>query len=175
MKTIEQFWSEISTNEELAEKLEQIASEQELEAFLKENEVDCTEEQFNEFILAKAKESGELSDEQLEAVSGGDECVGIPIDYADSGSVTDGGEVTFVFSEHQRVLYKLKGNGLAEIISCRIENRYEEYYKKVYGRRVKLKKKSESLPVYDIRMIDTNEIIPGVVQSCLAPYTFCSL
>ena len=71
MKTMEQFWSEISTNEELAEKLEQIASEQELEAFLKENEVDCTEEQFNEFILAKAKESGELSDEQLEAVSGG--------------------------------------------------------------------------------------------------------
>lgn len=71
MKTIEQFWSEISTNEELAEKFEQIASEQELEALLKENEVDCTEEQFNEFILAKAKESGELSDEQLEAVSGG--------------------------------------------------------------------------------------------------------
>ena len=38
MKTMEQFWSEISTNEELAEKLEQIASEQELEALLKENE-----------------------------------------------------------------------------------------------------------------------------------------
>ena len=92
-----------------------------------------TEEQFNEFILAKAKESGELSDEQLEAVSGGDECIGIPIDYADSGSVKDGGEVTFVFSEHQRVLYKLKGNGLAEIISCRIENRYRDYYEKVYG------------------------------------------
>ena len=175
MKTMEQFWSEISTNEELAEKLEQIASEQELEALLKENEVDCTEEQFNEFILAKAKESGELSDEQLEAVSGGDECIGIPIDYADTGSVTDGGEVTFVFSEHQRVLYKLKGNGLAEIICCRIENRYRDYYEKVYGIRVKFKKKIKSLPVYDIRMIDTNEIINGVVQSCLAPYTFCSL
>ena len=115
------------------------------------------------------------NEQELEAVSGGDECIGIPIDYADSGSVTDGGEVTFVFSEHQRVLYKLKGNGLAEIISCRIENRYREYYEKVYGIRVKLKKKYKSLPVYDIRMIDTNEIINGVVQSCLAPYTLCSL
>ena len=91
MKTIEQFWSEISTNEELSEKLEQIANEQELEALLKENEVNCTEEQFNEFILAKEKESGELSDEQLEAVSGGDECIGIPSEYADSGYLTDGG------------------------------------------------------------------------------------
>ena len=71
MKTMEQFWSEISTNEELAEKLEQIASEQELEAFLKENEVDCTKEQFKEFVFAKAKESGEISDEELSAVSGG--------------------------------------------------------------------------------------------------------
>lgn len=71
MKTMEQFWSEISTNEELAEKLEQIASEQELEALLKENEVDCTKEQFKEFVFAKAKESGEISDEELSAVSGG--------------------------------------------------------------------------------------------------------
>ena len=85
------------------------------------------------------------------------------------------GVVTFVFREHQRVLYKLKGNGLAEIISCRIENRYREYYQKVFGRWVTLPKKYKSLPVYDIRMIDTNEIINGVVQSCLAPYTFCSL
>ncbi|MGN1421939.1 MAG: hypothetical protein ACI4XA_01045 [Oscillospiraceae bacterium] len=175
MKTIEQFWSEITANEELSEKLEQIANKQELEALLNENEVDCTEEQFNEFILAKANTSGELTDEQLDTVAGGDECIGIPINYADTGSVTDDGEVTFVFSEHQRVLYKSKGNGLAEIISCRTENRYKDYYKKIYGRRVKLQKKIMSLPVYDIRMIDTNEIIYGVVQSCLAPYTFCSL
>ena len=71
MKTMEQFWNEITTNKALVEKLAAASGEQKLEAFLKENEVDCTEEQFNEFILAKAKESGELSDEQLEAVSGG--------------------------------------------------------------------------------------------------------
>ena len=177
MKTMEQFWSEISTNEELAEKLEQIASEQELEALLKENEVDCTEEQFNEFILAKAKESGELTDEELSAVAGGDECVGIPIDYADSGSRTDGMSVTFSFSQHQRVLYKLKGNALAEIINCRTKIHYGYCYKDICGngKSVRLKLEAMRQPVYDIRMIDTNEIIKDVIQSCLAPYTLCSL
>lgn len=175
MKTMEQFYNEIIESEELSEKLASVSDEQKLEEFLKENEVDCTTNQFNEFILAKAKESGELTDEMLEAVAGGDECVGIPTDYADSGSITDGGSVTFAFSQHQRVLYKLKGNGLAEIISCRTENRYRDYYKKIYGKRVKIKLKYMSLPVYDIRMIDTNEIINGVIQSCLAPYNLCSL
>ena len=71
MKTIEQFWSEITTNKELFEKLVSVSSEQEFEEFLKENEVDCTKEQFKEYVFAKAKESGEISDEELEAVSGG--------------------------------------------------------------------------------------------------------
>ena len=71
MKTMEQFRSELIANKELAEKLIKITNEQELEAFLKENEVDCTKEQFKEFVFAKAKESGEISDEELSAVSGG--------------------------------------------------------------------------------------------------------
>ena len=71
MKTIEQFWSELTSNKELSEKLISISNEQELEAILKENEVDCTNEQFKEFVFAKAKESGEISDEELSAVSGG--------------------------------------------------------------------------------------------------------
>ncbi|MGN1421938.1 MAG: hypothetical protein ACI4XA_01040 [Oscillospiraceae bacterium] len=71
MKTIEQFQSEITADKELAEKLTKVTSDAELEAFLKENEVDCTAEQFKEFILEKAKKSGELTDEQLDAVAGG--------------------------------------------------------------------------------------------------------
>ena len=71
MKTMEQFWNEITTNKVLAEKLAAASGEQKLEAFLKENEVDCTKEQFKEFVFAKAKESGEISDEELSAVSGG--------------------------------------------------------------------------------------------------------
>ena len=46
MKTMEQLWNEITTNKELAEKLKGVSSDRELEAFLKENEVDCTKEQF---------------------------------------------------------------------------------------------------------------------------------
>ena len=71
MKTMEQLWNEITTNKVLAEKLAAASGEQKLEAFLKENEVDCTKEQFGEFIIAKAKESGALSDDKLESVAGG--------------------------------------------------------------------------------------------------------
>ena len=71
MKTMEQFWNEITTNKALAEKLAAASGEQKLEAFLKENEVDCTKDQFGEFIIAKAKESGALSDDKLESVAGG--------------------------------------------------------------------------------------------------------
>ena len=71
MKTMEQLWNEITTNKELAEKLAAASGEQKLEAFLKENEVDCTKEQFGEFIIAKAKERGALSDDKLESVAGG--------------------------------------------------------------------------------------------------------
>ena len=71
MKTLEKFWSELIANKELAEKLIKTTNEQELEAILKENEVDCTKEQFKEYVFAKAKESGEISDEELSAVSGG--------------------------------------------------------------------------------------------------------
>ena len=71
MKTMEQIWNEITTNKALAEKLAAASGEQKLEAFLKENEVDCTKEQFGEFIIAKAKESGALSDDKLESVAGG--------------------------------------------------------------------------------------------------------
>ena len=78
MKTMEQFWNEITTNRELAEKLTKVTNDAELEAFLKENEVSGTTEDFKALVVAKAKESGELSDEQLEAVSGG-------IDWQESG------------------------------------------------------------------------------------------
>ena len=69
MKTTEQFWNELTTSKELSEKLIKTTNEQELEAFLKENEVDCTKERFAEFILSK-KNAG-LSDEELRIIAGG--------------------------------------------------------------------------------------------------------
>ena len=71
MKTIEQFYNEIIASEELKEKLAAVSSEQKLDEFLKENEVEGTKEEFKEYVVEKAKTSGELTDEQLEAVAGG--------------------------------------------------------------------------------------------------------
>ena len=71
MKTIEQFYNEIISSEELKEKLAQVSSEQKLEEFLKENEVEGTKDEFKEYVIEKAKASGALTDEQLEAVAGG--------------------------------------------------------------------------------------------------------
>lgn len=78
MKTTEQFFGEITANKELFEKLTKVTDYAELEAFLKENGVEGTVEDFKALVVAKAKASGELSDEQLEAVSGG-------IDWQDYG------------------------------------------------------------------------------------------
>ena len=71
MKTIEQFYNEIIASEELKEKLAAVSSAQKLDEFLKENEVEGTKEEFMEYVVKKAKTSGELTDEQLEAVAGG--------------------------------------------------------------------------------------------------------
>ena len=71
MKTIEQFYNEIIASEELKEKLAAVSSAQKLDEFLKENEVEGTKEEFMEYVVEKSKTSGELTDEQLEAVAGG--------------------------------------------------------------------------------------------------------
>lgn len=69
MKTTEQFFGEITTNDELFEKLTKVTNDAELEAFLKENGVEGTVDEFKKLVVANTRD--ELSDEELEAVSGG--------------------------------------------------------------------------------------------------------
>lgn len=69
MKTIEQFFSEIETNDELFDKLITITNDEELETFLNENSVSGTTDEFKALVVANAR--GELTDEELEQVSGG--------------------------------------------------------------------------------------------------------
>lgn len=69
MKTIEQFFSEIETNDELFDKLITITNDEELETFLNENSVSGTTNEFKALVVANAR--GELTDEELEQVSGG--------------------------------------------------------------------------------------------------------
>ena len=71
MKTIEQFLYEIMANEETYKKLQAATDEKMIEALLKENEVDCTSDDFRKFFTEKIQASGELSDEALENVAGG--------------------------------------------------------------------------------------------------------
>ena len=69
MKTIEQFFSEIETNDELFDKFITITNDEELETFLNENSVSGTIDEFKALVVEQAR--GELSDEELEQVSGG--------------------------------------------------------------------------------------------------------
>lgn len=71
MKTIEQFLYEIMANEETKKKFQAATDEKTIEALLKENEVDCTSDDFRKFFTEKIQASGELSDEALENVAGG--------------------------------------------------------------------------------------------------------
>lgn len=69
MKTIEQFFSEIETNDELFDKLITITNDEALETFLNENSVSGTIDEFKALVVAQTR--GELTDEELEQVSGG--------------------------------------------------------------------------------------------------------
>ncbi len=71
MKTIEQFYNEIIESKQLAKQLEEAVKSQKLDEFFKENEVEGTAEQFKAYVLEREKNSGELSDEELDAVVGG--------------------------------------------------------------------------------------------------------
>lgn len=58
-------------NEETYKKFQAATDEKMIEALLKENEVDCTSDDFRKFFTEKIQASGELSDEALENVAGG--------------------------------------------------------------------------------------------------------
>ena len=71
MKTMEQFYNEVMLNDELYESFLASVREEKADEFLKEHEVEGTLEEFERFFAKKLTECGELTDEQLEAISGG--------------------------------------------------------------------------------------------------------
>ncbi|MGN0597444.1 MAG: hypothetical protein ACI4J1_08985 [Ruminiclostridium sp.] len=71
MKTIEQFFKEIMENKELEASFLSAVKENKLEELLKENQVDGTGDDLSKLVTKAAQSCGALSDDELEAVSGG--------------------------------------------------------------------------------------------------------
>ena len=74
MKTLEEFVEELRNSEALQKEFCTISCDEELEGFLKKNDCEATIEDFVGFMqsaLVKTEE-GELSDEEAEAVAGGE-------------------------------------------------------------------------------------------------------
>lgn len=72
MKTMEQFYSEVMADKELAEAAFNAHTENRLKEFLTVQEVEGTAEEFEAFVKEKKNGSRELSDEDIEQVTGGE-------------------------------------------------------------------------------------------------------
>lgn len=68
MKTVEEFYKEISTSKELQEELKAV-SDGMLEAFLKKHDCAADAKEFKAFVTAQAE--GEMADEAVGSISGG--------------------------------------------------------------------------------------------------------
>ena len=68
MKTIEEFYKELTASKELQEELKKASGEM-LEAFLKKHDCEATAKEFADY--AKSRAEGELTDDAAEAAAGG--------------------------------------------------------------------------------------------------------
>lgn len=94
MKTIEQFYAEVKDNKELQQAFQATVGGGTVEAFLKEQQVGATLEELEAYGKPK---SGELADEDLEAVAGGE------LVWGSKGMVSRSEDVCFEFNIGDRV------------------------------------------------------------------------
>ena len=69
MKTVEEFYTEITGSATLQSELKAIKGRYALERFLQNNDCGAAAEDFAEYV--KSKSEGELDDDDIEAVAGG--------------------------------------------------------------------------------------------------------
>lgn len=71
MKTMEELYQEVLGSDELKNAFAQAVSEGRIEEFLKENGCEASPEEVKAFLQEKQAKEGELSEAELDAVSGG--------------------------------------------------------------------------------------------------------
>ena len=94
MKTMEQFFAEVKENRALQQAFQAAVTSGTAEAFLKEQQVDATLAELEAYGKTK---SGELADDELESVAGGD------ISWGSYGEASRAEDVRFEFNVGDRV------------------------------------------------------------------------
>ncbi|MBQ7592920.1 MAG: Nif11-like leader peptide family RiPP precursor [Synergistaceae bacterium] len=78
MKTLQEFYEEVKTSDDLKKSLAEAAKSGKITEFLKAHDCDATADELKEFVAGKTAQDKpvELNDEELENVAGGgtDEC-----------------------------------------------------------------------------------------------------
>ncbi|MBQ7592918.1 MAG: Nif11-like leader peptide family RiPP precursor [Synergistaceae bacterium] len=74
MKTLQEFYEEVKTSDDLKKLLAEAAKSGKITEFLKAHDCDATADELKEFVAGKVAQDKpiELSDEELEKVAGGD-------------------------------------------------------------------------------------------------------
>lgn len=105
MKTMEQFYSEVMADKELAEAAFKAHTENRLKEFLAVQEVEGTAEEFEAFVKEKKQTRTELSDKELEeAVGGKYGYADWGVDWSDSGVYEDRSKVKYLFDIGDKVI-----------------------------------------------------------------------
>ena len=136
MKTMEQFYSEVMADKELAEAAFNAHTENRLKEFLAVQEVEGTAEEFEAFVKEKKQTHTELSDKELEeAVGGKYGYADWGVDWSDNGYAYDESKVKYLFNVGDKVIVDCWFRNLTGKVTerkvCR-KMRVPIYYPKYY-------------------------------------------
>ena len=136
MKTMEQFYSEVMADKELAEAAFNAHTENRLKEFLAVQEVEGTAEEFEAFVKEKKQTRTELTDKELEeAVGGKDGYADWGVVWSDNGYAYDESKVKYLFNVGDKVIVDCWFRNLTGKVTerkvCR-KMRVPIYYPKYY-------------------------------------------
>ena len=136
MKTMEQFYSEVMADKELAEAAFNAHRENRLKEFLAVQEVEGTAEEFEAFVKEKKQTRTELTDKELEeAVGGKYGYADWGVDWSDDGYESDKSKVKYLFNVGDKVIVDCWFRNLTGKVTerkvCR-KMRVPIYYPKYY-------------------------------------------